>query len=1083
MPSKLTASRLWLTTCLLLFATFAFSQTKTITGKILAAKDKAPIGGATVAVKGTQVATQTGADGEFTINASANSTLVVSFVGYEPKEVPVGTSATVNVELAETSASLNEVVITGYSAQKKKDLTGAVSVVNVEQMNKQPTASIADQMQGQAAGVTILGSGSPGEPPQFRIRGFNTFGNNAPLFVIDGVPTGNITDINPNDIASLQVLKDAGAASIYGARASNGVVIITTKKGKGKVKVSYSGYVGFQQPAQGNVWNLGTPQEQADLRKLAIKNSAARAGQAPNYADALYGNGPIAVLPDYILPVGAKEGSPEVDPAKYLVNPNYTTSAEYSSFYRITRANKSGTDWYHEIFKNAPITSHDINVAGGSEQGNYLLSFNYFNQEGTLINTYNKRYTIRANTQYNISKSIRVGENLAASIIDNPRIAILDEGNAVSMSYRQQPIIPVYDIAGNYAGTFGSGGLGQATNPVAARQRTANNKGLGNRLFGNVFAEADLFRHFTLRSSFGGEYYSYRSRGFNYPTYENQENGQTNSYNEGMGSGFNWTWTNTLTYTQEFGDHSLKVVAGTEAYEAQGSDMSASARDYFSFDPNFTNLSTGAAVNGTPGSSRYSESLYSLIGRLDYSFRGKYLLGATVRRDGSSKFASANRFGVFPAFSAGWRLSDEAFMKNIAWLTDFKLRGSWGIMGNQLNLSSDNAFTTFRADKNSSFYDLTGSSNGLLEGFRQGRYGNADAKWEKDVAWNIGFDASINNGMFEVTADYYVKSIDDLLFNPSLPGTAGAAAAPFVNIASMKTAGFDLSAGAHLDVTKDFKLDLNATFTTYKNEIRGISDGIEYFDRQSRRFNGSNIIRNAVGQPISSFFGYDIVGFWNTQAEIDAANEVARKATNNPTAIFQTDAAVGRWRYNDFGKGIVTADSRTFLGNPNPDFSYGLNVGASFKNFDFSIFFYGVYGNELWNQVKWWTDFYPSFPGGKSKTALYDSWRPDHMNAKVPIVENVSFQSTSNVPNSYYVEKGSYLRAKNAQIGYTLNPDLLKRFGVSRVRAYVQAANLFTITKYSGIDPEIGGGPDQFGIDEGAYPTQRQFLFGLNVTF
>ncbi|RYF44884.1 MAG: SusC/RagA family TonB-linked outer membrane protein, partial [Chitinophagaceae bacterium] len=620
-----------LTMFMLLLASATFAQNP-VTGKVIGGKDKQPVPGATVTVKGSVAATQTDADGAFRINAPEKSTLVITAVGFTTQELTVGKQSNLIATLEETSTSLDEIVVTGYSAQKKKDLTGAVSVVNVDQMNKQPTASIADQMQGQAAGVTILGSGQPGEAPQFRIRGFNTFGNNSPLFVVDGVPTTNIADLNPNDISSLQVLKDAGAASIYGSRASNGVVIITTKKGKGKVKVSYNGYYGIQSPKSGNVFDVLTPQEQGDLKKLAIKNTADRSGTAPNFSDALYGNGATAVLPDYILPVGAMEGSAAVNPDLYNINPNYTSSAEYDAFYRITRANKTGTDWYHEIFKNAPIMSHDVNVAGGSEQGNYLLSFNYFNQQGTLIETYNKRYTVRANTSYNINKHIRFGENLAFSLQDNPRIAILDEGNPVSMAYRQHPIIPVRDIMGNYAGTFGPTGLGQATNPVAARERSINNKGLGSRIFGNVYGEVDLLKHFTFRSSFGGEYYSYNNRSFNYPTYENQENGQTNSYNEGMGNGYNWTWTNTVNYQQDFGDHNVKVVAGTEAFAAGGQDMSASARDYFSFDPNFTNLSTGASVNGAPGSGRYAESLYSLIGRLDYSYKGKYLVGATVRR-------------------------------------------------------------------------------------------------------------------------------------------------------------------------------------------------------------------------------------------------------------------------------------------------------------------------------------------------------------------------------------------------------------------------------------------------------------------
>jgi TonB-dependent starch-binding outer membrane protein SusC len=461
------------------------------------------------------------------------------------------------------------------------------------------------------------------------------------------------------------------------------------------------------------------------------------------------------------------------------------------------------------------------------------------------------------------------------------------------------------------------------------------------------------------------------------------------------------------------------------------------------------------------------------------------MLGAVVRRDGSSKFSSNFRYGVFPAVSAGWRVSQENFMKSVSWISDLKIRGGYGIMGNQLNVEASNAFTQYGLNKGSSFYDIAGTSNSIVTGFLQTHIGNPDAKWESNINSNIGIDATLFKGKLEVSADYYSKRVKDLLYKPEVSGTAGRTDPPTVNIAEMQNHGVDLSITATgINLTKDLVLKANATFTTYKNTIESISYDAPYFDLESRRFNGSFIIRNAVGQPISSFYGYKVDGFFNTAEEITTLNDQAQKATNNPNAVYQTQLAVGRFRYADTNEdGIITEADRTFLGSPNPDFSYGLNLELDYKNFDFTVFFYGVHGNEIWNQVRWWTDFYPSFVGAKSKTALYDSWRPDHMNAKAPIQENTGTFSTNSVPNSYLVENGSYLRAKNMMLGYTIAPAALKRVGIEKFRLYVQAANLFTITKYTGIDPEISGGTTNFGLDEGVYPNQRQFLVGVNVAF
>ena len=472
-----------------------------VKGTITNAETKEPLIKATISEKGTNNMVVSDDKGYFEINIkTGQAVLVISYIGFVSKEIRVTGADMIAVKLEPSKNPLNEVVVTGYTSQRKRDLTGAVTVVNVENMNKQPSNQITNQLQGQAAGVTIIGSGQPGEAPQIRIRGINTFGDNTPLFVVDGVPTQNIGDINSNDVASIQVLKDAGAASIYGSRASNGVIIITTKKGKtGKSVVSYDAYSGTQIPKKGNVYHILSPQVMAQLKFNAFANSGTPIdGSAP---DILYGGGAVPVLPDYIYPSGVSEGDPSVDPSLYNINPNYTNVNDLNNFYHIVKANKKGTDWYHEVFKNAPTTNHNISVSGASDKAKYLMSFNYANQQGTLINTYLKRYILRANTTFNVSKNIRIGENLAYSISQNPKVGVLQAYSAVAYTFRQQPIIPVYDIKGNYGGNYG-GQLGDAPNPVATQKRTANDKTLENRLFGNMFADVDFLKNFTQEITF-----------------------------------------------------------------------------------------------------------------------------------------------------------------------------------------------------------------------------------------------------------------------------------------------------------------------------------------------------------------------------------------------------------------------------------------------------------------------------------------------------------------------------------------------------------------------------------------------------
>ncbi len=1075
---------------LVLFSSSVFAQ-KTVTGKVTNKTDNQPIMGASVQVKGTNIGTQTNAEGNFSIKASSSQFLSISVVGYEPVEMEVGDKSIINFSLTPSSAILDEVLVTGYTSQKKKDITGSVSVVNVSDLESIPATTAENQLQGRVAGVTVIGNNEPGSVSSVRIRGFASFGGNDPLFIVDGVPAGSLLGINPEDIETMQVLKDAASASIYGSRASNGVIIVTTKKGKpGGAKVSYSMQYGSQNPGKGYS-NFLTPQEQADLTWQALKNS----GQDLNHGQ--YGSGPKPILPDYLLAgtsSGLMEGDPAVNPSLYDLNFNKLGDDNYTP-YLIVKANKQGTNWFKELTRTAPFVNHNLTVSGGSpDKSRYMFSFNYLNKDGIQIENYYKRYTARINTEFNIKNNIRIGENIQIYASESNSAGINSEGTEIGYGYRILPIIPVRNINGDLAGTLGAN-LGNSHNPVAVRERSKNDKGLNFNLFGNMYAEIDFLQHFTVRTSFGGTLSNYNYYSYPKLEYESSENNVDKTYQEGFGKYNSWTWTNQITYKNNFGNHHVQALAGIESVADKGRSISGTRLGYYSYtNLSYINLNTGTTINALNGSPYNESALYSQFGRIDYDFKGKYLLSGTIRRDGSSRFAESNRYGYFPAGSVGWRITEESFMENVRWLTDLKVRASYGSMGNQ-RISSTNQFTQFGGGTGASYYDINGTSIGTVEGFYIPFIGNAAGKWETNITSNAGFDATLFNGNTEVSFDIYQKKTKDLLFNAERPATSGGAAAnnpPAFNIASMKNWGIDIAATQRANIN-GIKFDATLTFTTYKNLITDIAPGVTSFDQdagEGGRINGV-FTRNAVGHPLGSYFGYQVIGLWKNDAEVNTANEQAQKVAGDPEAAFQKDAAPGRFRYKDAnGDGMITEDDRVFFGNPNPKFSYGLNLNFAYKGFDVSAFFYGVQGKDAINYVRWWTDFYPSFQGAKSKDALYNSWSPSNPNAKVPIQENEGNFSTNGIPNSYYMENASYLRMKNLSIGYNLPKEFLKRFGIDRLRIYVQATNLFTITKYTGLDPEIinvdgNGNPVDgvSGIDAGAYPTVKQFTAGLNLNF
>ncbi len=1028
----------------------AYAQERTITGTVTSA-DEGPLPGVNIIIQGTEQGTVTDMEGNYSIVVPGpDAVLVFSFIGYNQEAIAVGNQSVINVDMTPDITSLKEIVVTGYASQQKKDLTGSVGVVKPKELTAMPTGNIANQLQGRTSGVTVTGDGRPGSPSKVRIRGFGSFFGNDPLYIVDGVPTQDISGLNPEDIESISVLKDAGAASIYGSRASNGVIMVTTKKGSQGATFSYNMYVGSQDPGKGPADQLLNTEEYAQLQWLVYKNDDVDTIDHPVYGRYIKGSGNEPQIPSWA----------------------------------------GNTDWYDAITNPALIMNHDISVSGGNENAKFYGGLGYFRQDGVVLYNYQKRFSGRFNSEFKVLKDrITIGQNFTATYTQQNQVANLSEGSPFQMGvYRTQPIIPVimheevvgnsmHFMPGDWGGTGIASNLGNGDNVVAMRTRDKDDWSYNLRVLGSGYLDVKILEGLNFRSTFGGTFSNGYWMDYTFASFESAEVTATNALSEGAWNSSDWVWTNTLTWDTNFGEnHKLLVVGGYEAVKYDiGRNISGRRAGYYTDDIDFRTLNNGAQIVNASSNANTATSLVSIFGRADYSYKDKYMLSATVRRDGSSRFGEANRFGVFPSFSAGWRISEESFLRGSSFLSDLKIRGSWGQMGNQIPVNPKAQFYLFGGSTSTSYYDINGTGNSSVQGFRPVRIGNPDVRWETNITTNIGFDAGFFDNKLQLTFDWYQKQTEDLLYNPELPGTAGAAEPPFVNIASMTNNGIDLEL-IYREQWGDFGFEGQATFTTYNNEITNIAEGVEYFDWGGSRIGPFS--RNMVGHPMSSFYGYKVERLFQVD-DFDAGGNL------NDDIPDQDGAEPGFFKFADIdGDGAITPDDRTIIGDPNPNLTYGLNLTFSWKGLDLTTFFYGSSGNDIFNWNLWWVDFWPSFQGQKSKNLLYNSWTPERPDATTPKASNKSNFSTNTQSNSYYIEDGSFFRMKNLQIGYTFPKSMIENLWLSNLRVYVQGVNLFTATKYSGMDPEISSDDDlDFGVDRGNYPFVKQYIVGLNIGF
>jgi TonB-linked SusC/RagA family outer membrane protein len=1032
-----------------------------ITGKVTSAETGQPLPGVSIVVKGTTVGTTSGFDGTYKLTVPADAkSLMFSFVGLKTIEMSIEGKTTLDVQLAEEAKALSEIVVTGYTTQSKKSLTGAVSTISSEALANQTESNAIERIQGKASGVNIVNSHTPGGDATITIRGMGTINDNNPLYVIDGVPTGyGISQLNPNEIENISILKDASSAAIYGARGANGVIIITTKRGtSGKTKISFTARFGSSQAT--NQYKLLNTQEFGELTWLEAKNEGKPVSAYP--ASKLYGTGATPIIPDFINPPGAKVGDPGTTAADYVADP--------ANFGPVTMANKTGTNWYDEIYQKAPVQEYNLSLTGGSEKGTYAFTVGYMNEAGILKFTGFDRYSIRSNSDAKPTDWLTVGESLGFSFThgkgdrgDN------GEGSPISQAYRMQPIVPVYDIMGNFAGTKGNG-TGNGENAYAQLWRARYNFDNDLRGIGNGYADAKIFKDLHFKSLFGFDYRSYNGRNIFMKNPEFTEAKLTDQLTLNNNYTIQWNWANTLIYSKTLAEsHKINVLVGTESIDSKYQYENSFRSTFFSTDPLYMQMDAGEADKNNGGGGNETKYM-SYFGRANYDFKGKYLAELTFRRDGSSVFGANDRYGNFPAFSLGWRISEESFMAGTrGWLDNLKLRGGWGTSGND-RIGAYNGFTTFSTSSQFSYYGITGNVTGTSAGFSHYGLGNPDAKWETTKTTNVGFDIGLLNNALTASLDIWQRKTTGMLYPVPIPATVGSYVAPSVNIGDMTNTGFDISVN-YKNKVGDLGFDIGLTISHYKNKIVKLTnDTSTVIDDGGLRQMTYTRFQNGSQYP--EFYGLIVDGFFQTQAEADAY----------PKEFGGTYNIAGHFKFRDVnGDGVIDSKDRAYIGSPHPKFTAGLNINLTWKNLSLSSFFYSSYGNKLVNYVSRWID-YTQFNGDRSHDRLYKSWGSPHLasnaDATLPLAD---WDPISQSPSTAFLEDGSFLRLKNLQIGFTLPKSISQKLGMERTEIYVQGTNLFTITKYKGLDPEVSSSGGYMGIDQGAWPTSRQMMFGVKL--
>jgi TonB-linked SusC/RagA family outer membrane protein len=1047
------------------FSNGVYAQQKTIQGKITDSGNSS-LPGVSVVVKGTTIGTVTDVDGVYTLAVPADATtLMYSYIGMATQEITIGDQTTINVVLQEDVVGLDEVVVVGYGTRLKEEITGSVSTVSADQLQTSAATSVMNRIQGQVSGVTVMNSNRPGGDATVRIRGIGTINDSDPLYVIDGVPVGPGNNINPDDVESISILKDASSSAIYGTRGANGVILITTKRGQlnQAPTINFNFKAGVNKAS--NQYDMLNTKEYADALWMSSKV------QGLNPAHLQFGNGASPVIPDYIVPTAGMEGDPSVDPALY----------DYED-YGIAKANKTGTNWYDEIYQNGIVQQYDLSVAGGGKNGTYAFSGGYLDEEGILIHTKFKRYNFRMNSDAKFNDWFKAGETLQAIFIDEyGNLGDNSEGTPISQAYRAQPIIPVYDIKGNFAGSRAKE-MGNAENPVAQLYRARNNNGKWARVIGSGYGEITFLKNFSLKSLIGFNWGQWNYKGYTIPNYEMSEPNKVNGFNQNSNYSLLWNWTNTLNYNAVFNDiHKINVVIGTEAIENVYQEMSASNTVYFSEDPKYMQLSTGEGVPSI-GSDQWEWSLFSQFGRLNYDLMGKYYLEASIRRDGSSRFSGENRYGVFPAASIGWAMTEENFMEGTTnWLDMLKLRLGYGVLGND-RIGNYNSYTTFTSNKYTAAYNLNGTNTSAVTGFQPQSLGNENAKWETTKTIDFGIEGVLFDRTLDFTFDFWNRNTSDMLVQVPIPQVMGNATAPYINIGEMKNVGIDLELGYNNTAFDgQLKYRVAATLSHYKNEIVNLyGDPTVIQNAASER--EKLYSRYAVGHAFPEFWGYVVEGIFQTQAKADAHPQY-QEDYNKPGHFKYQDNNGRDADGNLTGKpdGKLNEDDRTWIGSPHPDFTGGLNIDLAWGAFDLNMFFYGSYGNEMINYVTRWID-YGMFNGGLSKKALYETWGSSYLasnaDATLPMLD---FDSRSQEPSTAFVQDASYLRMKNLQLGYTLPKSLVNKAQIKNLYIYLQVSNLFTLTKYEGLDPEVNASGEYMGMDMGAWPTPRQVTFGVQL--